>query len=86
MDINKEEILSVLKELHHISGLRISLHGTDYKEIAAYPEYNLPFCEYMHGITEEYDRCMACDKEACEIALTTKKTYIYRHAILSNSK
>ena len=32
--MNKGEIITVLSELNKITGLRISLHGQDYKEIA----------------------------------------------------
>jgi hypothetical protein len=36
--MNKTEIVTVLYELHKITGFRISLHGADYTEIAAFPE------------------------------------------------
>ena len=42
--MNKQEIVSVLAELNRITGFRVSLHGANYEEIAAYPEKLLPFC------------------------------------------
>ena len=77
MDIN--EIKAVLKDLHKISGFRVSIHDTEYKVIAAYPEGKLPFCSYIqkHGL-EELKKCQACDREACKKAIDQKGTVIYK--------
>lgn len=75
--MNKAEIVTVLYELHKITGFRISLHGADYGEIAAYPEKMLPFCEKIHGIPGEHERCLECDRIACLRALEARETQIY---------
>lgn len=75
--MTKEEIISVLAELHKITGFRVSLHGADYSEIAAYPTEKREFCREVHKIPEEYAKCVACDKAACKKALSSKSTYIY---------
>ena len=76
--MNKQEIISVLKELHKISGFRVSLHGADYSEIAAYPEMKHDFCRALQKNKAEFEKCIACDRQACKAALTTKDTYIYK--------
>ncbi len=76
--MNKQEIISVLKELHKISGFRVSLHGADYSEIAAYPEMKHDFCRALQKNKAEFEKCIACDRHACKAALTTKDTYIYK--------
>jgi len=76
--MNKSEIITVLSELNKITGLRVSLHGKDYKEIAAYPESSLPFCAFIHGIEGERERCVGCDRAACDEALSSHGTYIYK--------
>ena len=75
--MNTKEIISVLYELHKITGFRVSLHGADYSEIAAYPEKKSGFCRTVHAFGQEYRKCVECDKEACRIALEKKDTYIY---------
>ena len=75
--MTKEEIISVLAELYKITGFRVSLHGADYSEIAAYPQQKREFCRRMHQNPEEYDKCVACDKAACKRALNDKSTHIY---------
>lgn len=75
--MNKAEIVTVLYELHKITGFRVSLHGTDYEEIAAYPEEMLPFCARIHSIPGEHERCLECDRIACKKALDSKSTNIY---------
>lgn len=75
--MTKEEIISVLAELHKITGFRVSLHGADYSEIAAYPAEKRSFCRMVHAIPAEYEKCVACDKAACKRALNDKDTHIY---------
>ena len=75
--MTKEEIISVLAELYKITGFRVSLHGADYSEIAAYPAEKREFCRMVHKSPEEYERCVACDKAACKKALSDKSTHIY---------
>lgn len=76
--MKKQEIISVLRELHKITGFRVSLHGADYSEIAAYPEKKSSFCRLVHEDPEEYRACVLCDKHACRKALLSKDTYIYK--------
>lgn len=75
--MTKEEIISVLSELYKITGFRVSLHGADYSEIAAYPSEKRSFCRMVHKNPEEYEKCIACDKAACKRALNEKSTHIY---------
>ena len=76
--MEKSEIVAVLRDLHRMTGFRVSLHGADYGEIAAYPKEKSRFCRAVHGIAGELDRCISCDKAASERALSIKDTYIYR--------
>ena len=76
--MNIGEIVTVLSELHKITGMRISLHGQDFKEIAAYPEHTLPFCAKIHESSSELALCAGCDEAACRTALAQGKTYIYK--------
>ena len=75
--MKKQEIVSVLCELHKITGFRVSLHGADYSEIAAYPEKKADFCMAIHGVSDEYRKCVDFDKAACKRALEKKDTHIY---------
>ena len=76
--MKKEEIISVLSELHNISGFRISLHGMDFEEIAAYPEKPLPFCAFVHGCRGEYAKCLKSDAEACKRVRGSESALIYK--------
>ena len=73
-----DEIVSILCELHNISGFRVSLHGTDFEEIAAYPVERLPFCAAVQRNPKEYAKCVACDKEACKKVERAAETLIYK--------
>lgn len=77
--MNKDKISSVLRELNKISGFRISIHNTDFNEIAAYPEEKHTFCRSIHEADrKEYLACCACDEEACRKVLLSGETVIYK--------
>ena len=76
--MNREEIITVLRELNKITGFRVSLHGEDYTEIAAYPDEPQPFCAFINRDPDEHKKCVECDREACVRALESKDTYIYK--------
>ncbi len=76
--MKREEIISVLAELHNVSGFRISLHGIDFEEIAAYPENQLPFCAYVQGKKGEYEKCARSDAEASKRVRESNGFLIYK--------
>ena len=76
--MNKNEIVEVLRALHRITGFRVSLHGANYEEIAAFPDEKCEFCKLVQSDPTELQKCVECDKQACRIALDNKDTYIYQ--------
>jgi AraC-like DNA-binding protein len=76
--MKREQIVSILCELHNISGFRVSLHGTDFEEIAAYPTERLPFCSAIQKSAKEYAKCVACDSDACRRVEASGETLIYK--------
>ena len=76
--MKREEIISILSELHKISGFRVSLHGVDFKEIAAYPENSLPFCRLIQQDKRELSGCIECDIEASNEVKGSAEALIYK--------
>lgn len=72
------DIMFILKELYKISGFRISVHDTQFREIAAYPEELSPFCQYIRRDPEAAQICRAADAEAFTVVNETEDVYIYR--------
>ena len=72
------DIETVLRELYCVSGCRVSIHGTDYTEIAAYPREASPFCCLIHSSSKAYLGCLRGDAEALSRVRTTEEPYIYR--------
>ncbi len=75
--MKKDEIISVLRDLHFVTGFRVSLHSVDYTEIAAYPAEKCNFCRLVQSSSREYGKCASCDKEMCKTALGKMSTHIY---------
>lgn len=72
------ELITILKELHSISGFRISVYDTEYKEISAYPKEINSFCKYIQESKEGRESCNRYDTLAFERVNQTRETYIYR--------
>lgn len=73
----KIELLTVLKELHNISGFRLSIYDTNLHEIAAYPPNLSSFCRLVQENEEVKKGCIKNDADAFEIVKNTQTTYIY---------
>ena len=76
--MKKNEIVSVLYELYKITGFRMSLHDTDFGEIAAYPPEKLPLCRLIHSFDGELGKCEMGDSVAFKTVNQTKETLIYK--------
>ena len=73
-----KDIRTILRDLHLVSGFRVSLHGTDFSEISAYPEEISPFCRLVQENPKAKMQCVYTDADAFERARHSGKIYIYR--------
>ena len=73
-----EHILSILKDLYRISGFRISLHDTLFREVLAYPKEPSPFCRCVQKSKEGYGVCVEMDRRGFALAAKTGEAQIYR--------
>ena len=76
--MTKNEIVSVLADLHRITGFRVSLHGADYSEIAAYPASKCELCRMIQAREGEYECCVESDRVACKAAIDKRGAHIYK--------
>jgi AraC-like DNA-binding protein len=75
--MQKIELITVLKELHNISGFRLSIYDTNLHEIAAYPHNLSSFCSLVQQNEEVRKSCVQNDANAFEIVEGKQETYIY---------
>ena len=74
------EINDILREFHKISGLRISIHDTEFNEIFAYPKGLSPYCAIIQSSTARKKECLKNDRAAFEKVKATGKIEVYRCA------
>jgi len=72
------ELITMLKELHNISGFRISVYNTSFQEISAYPKILTGFCNYIQGNDEAKHSCKEYDAKAFDVVRKSEQTYIYQ--------
>lgn len=72
------DLNSVLKELHEVSGFRISVHDTAFREIASYPESLTGYCGLVQQNPRARALCLEADRKAFEQAQRSDGVYIYR--------
>lgn len=72
------ELSTVLKELHEVSGFRISVHDTAFREIASYPESVSGFCGLVQQDPRAMELCHAADYRAFSRAQEEDDLTIYR--------
>lgn len=74
----KIELITILKELHNISGFRISVYDVDLNEICAYPKELSKFCSYIQESEAGKCSCKEYDRQAFEKVRQSGETYIYQ--------
>ncbi len=75
---NEIDLETVLRELYTVSGCRISIHDSEYAEIAAYPQEKSPFCRLIQTDPNAYLACLRADAEALSRVRASEEPYIYR--------
>lgn len=73
----KNEIMDLLKDLHRISGLRISLHDCQFRELLAYPAEKAEFCRLVQRSEEGKRICVCTDREAFAKAAAAGTLQVY---------
>lgn len=74
----KIELPALLKELHNISGFRLSIYDTSLHEIAAYPQDLSGFCSLLQQNPDVKKICIQNDTDAFDIVKKSEEIYIYR--------
>lgn len=72
------EIYQILKDFYNISGVRVSIHDTEFREIYAYPSEPLPFCHNLQKSACILSDCMKTDRKAFEKVKREGEVYVYR--------
>lgn len=72
------EINSILKDFYNISGIRISIHDTEFNEIYSYPKTKAPFCLKMQENGEILKDCLKNDADAFSKVRKSGEVYIYK--------
>lgn len=72
------ELAAVLKQLHEISGFRISVHDTNFREIASHPSSLSGFCGLVQKNSAARAQCLQADRRAFAHVQRENDVHIYR--------
>ena len=72
------DLKQMLKELYQISGFRISVYDTEWREIASYPQQLSDFCSCIHKKPDAKKICIHNDRLAFQSVKQSGEPYIYR--------
>lgn len=74
----KIELEDILRELHNISGFRISIYDAQKNQIATYPEEISPFCQLIQQNPKGKAICLDTDQKAFETVSQTGEPCLYQ--------
>lgn len=72
------QIDSIMKDFYAISGIRISLHDTEFNEIYSYPKHLSQFCSKIQEFPNARDMCIESDRTAFKKVKETGQLYVYK--------
>ena len=71
-------IESILKDFYDISGIRISIHDTEFNEIYSYPKEATSFCSFIQKEGNMLKDCIYSDSLAFNKVKATGEVYVYK--------
>ena len=71
------ELNDLLKDFYSLTGMKISIHDEDGRELASYPARLVPFCKRLRCDRAHDELCRRCDENAIRECRRTKKILIY---------
>lgn len=75
---NHIEILEILRDLHKVSGFRVSIHDTEAREIYGYPAVCSEFCAAIQTDPAVLTSCKACDAQMLQKVRESGEALLYR--------
>lgn len=77
-NFDKDALLSLIKDLYSVIGIRISVFDDNFKVVTEYPSEAPEICSLIRSGEKGRAACRACDKAACERAKKIKKPHVYQ--------
>lgn len=79
VDLKKfDETNQLLKNIHLLTGMTVTLYNSKRLWVTSYPLYNCNFCKLLRSNTEYHMRCRANDTEAFKLCTEQKKMIVYK--------
>ena len=72
------ELEKMLKDLHLLSGLNMSIFDLNQNLLASYPHKKSKFCNEIGKNKKSYQHCLDCDYKAMEHVKESGELYIYK--------
>ena len=69
---------TILKRLHLITGMTVTIYNSKKYWVSSYPLYNCSFCNALRTNTEYHMKCRANDSEAFDLCTKKREMIIYR--------
>ena len=74
--INRTKLLDLLEPFYNVTGIKVAVYDTDFKEILTYPENDSKFCTIIRNHPVSGIECDRSTQIHCNLCLETKKTEI----------
>lgn len=86
IQLNTASLYQVMRDFYTLTKLRIVIFDADFRELLAYPQDRVAFCQLLRQKPEGEAKCSASDKAGCLRCTKSKELVTYRcHAGLTET-
>jgi len=78
LNLNKDDLLELMKNFNLLTGIKIALFDVEGNEILSYPEKHCPFCTYVRSIEMGSQKCLESNKKSFERCQKTGKLEVFK--------
>ncbi len=75
--LDAEQIETVMRSFHMLTGIRFVLFDASRRELIAYPQKDCDFCKLMKGCAKTRRKCAYADRRACEKCQQANAAVVY---------
>ncbi|MBS6398072.1 MAG: PocR ligand-binding domain-containing protein [Clostridiales bacterium] len=75
--LNTEELEALLKDFYLLTGIKIVVFDTDYREVIAYPDSHCAFCRKMQDTPHCRKKCMDSNQRSFDHCRKTSELIVY---------
>lgn len=78
LKLNRQELLKLMENFHILTGIKLAVFDSEYREMVSYPPEHCAFCAYMRSTPRTEAYCEESNRRSFEMCKKQHRLIVYR--------